>query len=274
MVNDSFLNALLSDERRRIDAARAEDTAREQRKARSQPQDSGPGQPGGLEFGLNVPPQVLTGIRTPILPLPIPGGPAIKPLTQFLGGALAGAVGGMIAGEALDPSRPSAGDIATTVGTAIGKTVGGALLPTKPTVPALPFGPMPPPPPPPALPPPTPPTPTGVPAMPAPGTGQPVPIGQLTVGSPAPALGTIVKVWDTWPGAGVTGGGRAPIFYRTIDGKTFVRKLDGTIKRVPKTRNIVLNSRNLNLRNYIRIEKAMEKITGRIARASKRLKRG
>jgi len=101
----------------------------------------------------------------------------------------------------------------------------------------------------------------------------PVPVGQLSVGAQAPAMGTITKVWDTWPGRGVTGGGRAPIFFRTIDGKTFVRKIDGTIKKVPKSTNLVLNTRKINLNTFIRMDRAIERISARIAKKSKRLKR-
>jgi len=98
-------------------------------------------------------------------------------------------------------------------------------------------------------------------------------IDNLQVGMQAPSMGTITKVWDTWPGAGVTGGGRAPIFFRTIDGKTFVRKIDGTIKKVPKSRNLVLNTRKINLNTFIKMDRAIERIASRIAKKSKRLKR-
>ena len=99
------------------------------------------------------------------------------------------------------------------------------------------------------------------------------PFTSLQVGAQAPAMGTITKVWDTWPGRGVTGGGRAPIFFRTIEGKTFVRKIDGTIKKVPKSRNLVLNTRKLNLSTYVKMEKALDRISRRIAKGSRSLKR-
>ncbi len=104
-----------------------------------------------------------------------------------------------------------------------------------------------------------------------PGTGMPV--GTLQQGGFVPNQNQIVKVWDTWPGSGVTGGGRAPIFAKTVDGKIYVRKLDGTIKKVPKSTNIVLNSRKLNLQTYIKAEKYLERITRRIAKSTRSLKR-
>jgi len=104
-----------------------------------------------------------------------------------------------------------------------------------------------------------------------PGTG--MSLDSIQVGGQVPSTGNIVRVWDTWPGAGVTGGGRAPVFFRTFDGKTYVRKLDGTVKKVPKTRNIVLNSRKLNLQTYIKAEKYLERITKRIAKSTRGLKR-
>jgi len=110
--------------------------------------------------------------------------------------------------------------------------------------------------------------------MPVPGTGRPLTaVADISVGGLAPAMGTITRVWDTWPGPGVTGGGRAPIFFRTIDGKTFVRKIDGTIKKVPKSTNLVLNTRKINLNTFIRMDRAIERISARIAKKSKRLKR-
>jgi len=110
--------------------------------------------------------------------------------------------------------------------------------------------------------------------MPVPGTGRPLTSAtDISVGGLAPSMGTITRVWDTWPGPGVTGGGRAPIFFRTIDGKTFVRKIDGTIKKIPKSTNLVLNTRKINLNTFIRMDRAIERISSRIAKKSKRLKR-
>lgn len=98
-------------------------------------------------------------------------------------------------------------------------------------------------------------------------------LANLAAGAPLPAMGTIAKVWDTAPGPGVTGGGTAPIFIRTVDGRTFVRKLDGTIKKVPKSRNIVINTRKIDLNQYIRAEKRLDSISKRIAKRVRSLKR-
>ncbi len=103
--------------------------------------------------------------------------------------------------------------------------------------------------------------------------GQQIAVSGLQPGAPLPSMGNIAKVWDTWPGAGVTGGGRAPIFIRTADGRTFVRKLDGTIKKVPKSRNIVINTRKINLDQYIRAERRLDTISRRIAKRVRSLKR-
>lgn len=103
--------------------------------------------------------------------------------------------------------------------------------------------------------------------------GQQIAVSGLQAGAALPSMGQIAKVWDTWPGAGVTGGGRAPIFIRTVDGRTFVRKLDGTIKKVPKSRNIVINTRKIDLNQYIRAERRLDTIAKRIAKRVRSLKR-
>ena len=103
--------------------------------------------------------------------------------------------------------------------------------------------------------------------------GEQIAVAGLQAGAPLPSMGSIAKVWDTWPGAGVTGGGRAPIFIRTVDGRTFVRKLDGTVKKVPKSRNIVINTRKIDLNQYIRAERRLESISKRIAKRVRSLKR-
>ena len=95
--------------------------------------------------------------------------------------------------------------------------------------------------------------------------------GVPAVGGGLPQLGQIVRVWDTAPGHGVTGGGRVPIFVKLANGQIHVRRMDGVWKRVKKSRNIVIPS-NPRLGSFIRAEKRIASLTKRIAKATKRLK--
>jgi len=67
--------------------------------------------------------------------------------------------------------------------------------------------------------------------------------GLMKVGGMLPFGNQIVKVWDTAPGAGVTGGGAFPTFALLVDGRIAAVKLDGSIKTYRPYKPLVIGKR-------------------------------
>jgi hypothetical protein len=91
----------------------------------------------------------------------------------------------------------------------------------------------------------------------------------MQVGAQLPAGATIVRLWDTAPGQGVTGGGGFPVFGLLLDGRIAVQKLDGTIKVYRPAKHIVL-SRNPRLGSVVRADRKIETIMKRVKKRVKR----
>ena len=53
----------------------------------------------------------------------------------------------------------------------------------------------------------------------------------------------VVKIWDTAPGPGVTGGGAFPVFAKMADGHIVARRLDGSLKHYRPYRPLVIGKR-------------------------------
>lgn len=92
------------------------------------------------------------------------------------------------------------------------------------------------------------------------------------VGSSLPNTSVIVKVWDTAPGPGVTGGGAYPVFAKLVDGRIAVYQLDGTIKTYRPKKHIVIptNPRLSQVRKLDNAHKRVTKLMKRMVPAPRR----
>tara|TARA_Y100000310_G_scaffold69619_1_gene65151 strand:- start:224 stop:478 length:255 start_codon:yes stop_codon:yes gene_type:complete len=69
---------------------------------------------------------------------------------------------------------------------------------------------------------------------------------------------TVVRLWDTAPGPGVTGGGLYPLFAMLADGHIVVQKLDGTIKHYRPYKPLVIGKRP-TIQTLVRAEKKINR---------------
>ncbi|MCH9010769.1 MAG: hypothetical protein IIC21_09105 [Chloroflexi bacterium] len=99
----------------------------------------------------------------------------------------------------------------------------------------------------------------------APSGGRPVtmqpraPLGQLAQGQEFPGGPFVVKSWDTYPGAGVTGGGQWPIFSLLSDGRIVVQKSNGQWKVYRPKKNLVISS-NPRLRDIRKLDRMHRRV--------------
>ncbi len=91
----------------------------------------------------------------------------------------------------------------------------------------------------------------------------------MQVGQQLPSGATIVRMWDTAPGEGVTGGGAYPVFAQLLDGRIAVRRLNGSIKTYRPAKHIVL-SRNPRLGAVVAADRKIETIMKRVKKRVKR----
>jgi len=112
--------------------------------------------------------------------------------------------------------------------------------------------------------------------MPVPTGGGPLmqqsPLGPLSRGQEFPGGPFVVKTWDTYPGAGVTGGGAWPIFALLSDGRIVVSKPNGSWKVYRPKKNLVISSnpRLRDIRKLDRMHKRVTKMIKRIVPATRR----
>lgn len=89
---------------------------------------------------------------------------------------------------------------------------------------------------------------------------QPIPgLGQLSRGQEFPGGPFVVKSWDTYPGAGVTGGGAWPIFSLLSDGRIVVQKPNGSWKVYRPKKNLVISS-NPRLRDIRKLDRMHKRV--------------
>lgn len=103
------------------------------------------------------------------------------------------------------------------------------------------------------------------PAFPSTGGIRPRPGGTVSTG-------TIVKVWDTAPGRGVTGGGAFPIFAELVDGRIAVF-VDGRLRKIFRRKKPIVISRDPRLsdvRKIDRLHKRIQKTVKRVLPPSRR----
>lgn len=85
------------------------------------------------------------------------------------------------------------------------------------------------------------------------------PLGPLSRGQEFPGGPFVVKSWDTYPGAGVTGGGAWPIFSLLSDGRIVVQKPNGSWKVYRPKKNLVISS-NPRLRDIRKLDRMHKRV--------------
>lgn len=98
--------------------------------------------------------------------------------------------------------------------------------------------------------------------------------GVQGVGGIPGAVGAVGTVARSWTNAAKDGSTPATAnFIQMVDGRIYAQSLKtGVIRRVPKPRMVHLHS-NMSLGTYIRAEKMLDRMAGRIAKRTKSLKR-